>query len=92
MTKIQDFAFHSERLQQMAATLGVDLGQAVLTDKLDTFPFQDMVYRCSKCHEVLACEHWLAAHESGAADAPDYCRNKYVLEALQPAAEPEPML
>ncbi len=48
MTKIQNFAFHSELLQEMASTLGVDLGQAVLTDKLRDFPFSDMVYRCSK--------------------------------------------
>lgn len=83
MTKIENFTFHSERLQEMAATLGVDLGQAVLTDKLDNFPFHDMVFRCSKCRALKACEHWLAAHESGAADAPDYCRNKHVLEGLQ---------
>ena len=83
MATIQNFEHHSELLQKMSTTLGVDLGQAVLADKLRKFPFRDIVYRCSKCSKVSACERWLADHETGAAEAPDYCRSKYLLEWLR---------
>lgn len=83
MVKIDNFARHSELLQKMASTLGADLGQAVLTDRLGYFPFQDMVYRCSKCPKVDACENWLQDHASGATETPDYCRNKHLLEGLR---------
>lgn len=83
MGQIQNFAVHSELLQKMSNTLGVDLGQAVLTDKLHNFPFEDMVYRCSKCDRVGDCEEWLAEHQSGASETPDYCRNKHLIEGLR---------
>ena len=83
MTIIQDFVPHSERMQKMAETIGVDLGQAVLAGKLRNFPISDMVFRCSRCLEKTACEAWVGAHKTGATEVPDFCRNKILLEGLQ---------
>jgi Family of unknown function (DUF6455) len=83
MTIIQNFVLHSERVQKMARTIGVDLSQAVMAGRLRNFPFSDIVFRCSKCPEHRACAIWLDAHETGATDPPAYCRNKVVLKSLQ---------
>lgn len=79
------FECHSELLQNMAQTIGVNLGKAVLRDELRYFPFRDMVFRCSRCPQVQACQDWLAAPKETAVETPDYCRNKGALERLRPA-------
>jgi uncharacterized protein DUF6455 len=83
MTIIQDYVSHSKRVQKMAKTIGVDLGQVVLAGRLRNFPISDIVFRCSRCPEHRACEIWMDAHATGATDTPAYCRNKVVLKSLQ---------
>jgi hypothetical protein len=83
LATIQNFADHSEQVQKMANTLGVHLGHAILTDKLHNFPFYDIVFRCSKCSKKSACKAWLEEHSARVTDAPEYCRNKFLLEGLQ---------
>jgi len=83
MAIIQDFASYSQRVQRMARTVGVDLGQAVLAGRLQHFPFSDIVFRCSRCPEHSACAIWLDAHQTGASEPPAYCRNTVLLKSLQ---------
>jgi len=77
------FAQDSNRVQRMARTLDVDLGQAVLDGRLTWFPYPDMVARCGLCKGAKDCERWMDGHASGATEAPDYCRNRGIFEALK---------
>ena len=80
---ITDFAQHSQRVQDMADRLNVDLAHAVLSGKLRRFPYEDVVARCSRCAAQEACNAWLKAASGTTSHAPDYCRNKHLFEGLQ---------
>lgn len=74
---------HPNQLPLMAETLGVDLNQAMKTDRIANFQRHFAAYRCSECAEKSACDAWLQTHSDGIAEAPDYCANKALLEGLR---------
>ncbi|UWQ89849.1 DUF6455 family protein [Aliisedimentitalea scapharcae] len=76
---------HSELMQSMANSIGVDMGKAVLRDELRFFPYRDLVFRCTRCTQVEACKGWVAAQDGTATQTPDYCRNKGILDTLRSA-------
>jgi hypothetical protein len=83
MIAIQNFAAHSKRVQRMAESVGVDLGQAILNGKLRGFPITDIVFRCSRCAEKTTCDAWLDRQVAAVEQTPDFCRNKQLLDGLR---------
>ncbi len=77
---------HSELMQSMANAIGVDMGKAVLRDELRHFPYRDLVFRCTRCTHVEACKGWVADQDGRAAETPEYCRNKGILDNLRQAS------
>ena len=79
----EKFAHHTDLLNQMAQTVGVDLPAAEENGELPHFPVRDMVFRCSNCADVGSCEKWLAQVDPANKKVPSYCRNKVILDGLR---------
>jgi hypothetical protein len=74
---------HADLVGQMASTLDVDLAQAVQAGQVGEGALRSVVYNCMGCDAPAACKDWLNGHPDGAATAPDYCRNKSLLERIR---------
>jgi len=62
-------------MDQMAEKLGADVkGQGPQV-------YREAVVRCAQCVHPTECKSYLA-QEAGLKEAPDYCRNKALLEGL----------
>lgn len=72
---------HADLVDRMATAQGVDLEARMMAGHLTPDTLNDAILSCTGCAAPDACEHWLAAHEDGAA-APDYCRNAGLLADL----------
>lgn len=86
---VKTYERHSGMLQCMAETIGVDLGKAMLRHDMQNFPYRDMVFRCSRCTGVDACQAWLSDYKGPVSETPEYCRNKAILERLRTAEREE---
>lgn len=73
---------HSGLVGRMADTLGADIVGAAMSGSVPETALRTAVYGCMCCEETEACEHWLEDHAGGAKAAPDYCRNKALLDRL----------
>ena len=82
MEVIRKRARHEMLMGRMADTLGVDLQEAAMRGRLDAADTAMAVARCTGCEGGSDCPDWLAAHEAGAIDTPDYCRNRALFAAL----------
>jgi phage tail tube protein FII len=72
---------HSDLVNRMADKLDVDLGTEMLDHYISAEGYRTAVMRCTRCDSVDQCKGFLA--EGGHADhAPEYCRNKGLLNAL----------
>ncbi|MBU2963737.1 hypothetical protein KO516_23485 [Citreicella sp. C3M06] len=76
---------HAKLVDHMASALGVDLEEQILRGKLNLDAIEDAVLSCTNCTQPGACESWLAARTDVAPEAPHYCRNLTLFEALRDA-------
>lgn len=74
---------HADLFDSMASTLGHDLQEAAIAGKLRIDDISDAVLRCADCSNPGHCQQWLADRER-ALDAPEYCRNRDLLDRLNP--------
>ncbi len=76
---------HAELVGAMADSLGVDLAEEMLAGRMPPEEARSMVLRCIGCADVAECRHFLADHVAAhdAAAAPDYCRNKALMDGLK---------
>lgn len=79
----ETFERHSELVQCMAETIGVDLTEKIMRDPEALASFSKMVTRCSNCALVEACEVWLSEYKGPVSETPGYCLNKSTLEKLR---------
>ena len=78
---------HAALMNRMAETLGVDLTRAIADGRLPAEAWREAVVRCTGCSDPEGCQHWLGDHaDQMVDDAPDYCRNKALMESLRLAA------
>ncbi len=73
---------HSRLMSRMADALGVDLGDAVSRGDLKPDELRSAVLRCTGCINPGDCEKRLDREQVGSA-APEYCRNKMLMESLR---------
>lgn len=71
-------------MTRMADTLQVDFAAEILRDAGTVKVYRQAVLRCAACPHEDECTAWMQDHRQADA-APDYCRNKDILEGLSPA-------
>lgn len=77
------FDEHSDLVERMAGTLGVDLDAAMMAGRWTPDDLLATVARCLGCTDPDECRGWLDDNSTGAAEPPRYCRNKDILETLR---------
>ncbi|EIE52825.1 hypothetical protein AL036_15405 [Salipiger aestuarii] len=77
------FARHATLVDHMARALGVDLDEQILRGNLSLSQVEDAVLSCTNCTQPCACESWLASQHETAPEAPGYCRNVALFDALR---------
>ena len=68
---------------RMARTLDVDFAGRIARDEGAAAQYRGAVMRCAFCRHENACQGWMDGNEH-AARAPEYCRNKDLLDSLSP--------
>ena len=71
---------HATLVDRMATARGLDLEEEMLRGALSIPDLDDAVLRCTGCSAPCACEAWL---DQPTPDAPDYCRNGALFDALK---------
>ena len=71
-------------MTRMAQTLDVDFPETIARAPGAVRDYRQAVMRCVACGHEGECTAWMDAHPH-AAEAPDYCRNKDILESLAKA-------
>jgi len=74
---------HADLVNRMATTVGADLGEAMMRGQIGGTALRSAVLRCVGCEGGAECPDWLAAHQGGASDTPDYCRNRDLFAAIK---------
>ena len=72
---------HSDLVDRMATSQGVDLEETMMAGHLTPGALDDAVLACTGCAAPEACARWLDSHDVGET-APDYCRNAALLSEL----------
>ena len=80
MSLFSTFDRHAALVSRMADTLGHDPQAEMMSGDLRPEDFRSMVLKCTGCTQPGACSDWLEAQNGHAEAAPDYFRNKAVLE------------
>ena len=74
---------HATLFQNMADTVHADLGESLLDGKIDGQGLRAAVFQCMTCDSADECPQWMEAHPDGAENAPEYCRNRQLLQRLK---------
>lgn len=78
-----DYTRHARLVDHMADRLGIDLDEQMMRGRLRASEIDDAVLSCTGCTQPGACDAWLAARTGTAPDAPAYCRNVALFDALR---------
>lgn len=73
---------HAHLVTGMSETVGVDWVKTLAQHPEMTEQFRSAVFKCTRCKEVHACEHWLKVHHQ-AELAPSYCKNKDLFAGMK---------
>lgn len=74
---------HTELVDRMARTTGLDTEEEVYAGQLDPETLCDTVLRCTGCTDPDGCEAWMAAQAGPVEATPIMCRNGEVFAALK---------
>lgn len=74
---------HADLVDRMAATLGLDLEEAVQSGQLRVDSLSDAVLACTGCSNPDGCDRWLEMQNGRAPEAPGLCRNVRLFEDLK---------
>lgn len=85
MSLFSRFDRHSILVGKMADAVGADIVGAAVKGAVPETALRSAIYGCMGCKETEACEHWLEDHPDGAEAAPEYCRNKRMLDRISAA-------
>jgi len=81
MFGVKTVAHHAGLMEQMADTVGADLGDAIADHRLSAADYRTAVIRCTTCEAAGECPSWMESHAQ-AEEAPAYCRIHDLLERL----------
>ncbi|WP_082029759.1 DUF6455 family protein [Ruegeria sp. ANG-S4] len=83
MPDLKKLKHHAGLVDLMAQNLGVDLQEAAIAGALEIDDISEAVLRCTKCANPGHCES-LLGQPSPPRNAPEYCRNRDLLNRLRP--------
>lgn len=72
---------HEPLFHGMADRLGVDIGDWIGRSPARAGDYRAAMMSCAGCRSGAACEVWQASHDR-AEHAPDFCRNRHLLDTL----------
>lgn len=75
-------AKHEALFDGMAQRLGIDFNAWVAHDTVHAGDYRTAVLSCTACKADGPCQAW-QANTTTASEAPDFCRNKRMLETLK---------
>ena len=80
---------HAALFDQMGQAVGLDLQEEAISGRLTFDEIAEAVLRCSRCAHPDTCQDWLGSTDRDAVGgiAPDYCRNRDLLEYLREPSE-----
>lgn len=88
MSYLKRIETHTRLSNSMADALGVDLVEATQRGLIPEQGLREVVTTCMGCRETGACQEWLGEHEGETpSEAPEYCRNKPLLDRLAGAID-----
>lgn len=74
---------HADRVNRMAAVVGIDLDEKMMEGQLEIETLDDAVLSCMGCAEIDGCEHWLRAQDGVAEEPLAACRNCELFKLLK---------
>ena len=74
---------HEPLFRGMADRLGIDLGDWITRNPEHVGDYRGAVLSCTSCTHGAECTAWQADHPV-AEWAPDYCRNRRMLQRIRP--------
>jgi len=74
---------HYDLMSRMADTVQADIGAALVSETVTGQELRNAVIACTGCEGGEECPDWLASHTEGAADTPQYCRNRDLMLRLR---------
>lgn len=74
-------AAHEELFQGMTDRVGADVSTWVYETPRNAAAYRTAMFSCTACTSGEACADWQASHDHAEA-APDFCRNRRMLNAI----------
>ena len=68
--------------RSVARVMGINLSEAMASERLSAQDYAGMVTACWECPRVAACQQWLATQRNLTSSAPPGCANRRLLESL----------
>lgn len=82
-TPLGEIEKHFWLTRSVARCLGVSLSEAMAEGQLSAEGYAEMITQCRASHCAGQCEKWLAAQQSVAVAAPEFCANADVMDRLK---------
>ncbi len=74
---------HAALFDDMSRAVGLDLQEEAISGRLQFDEISEAVLRCSRCAHPKDCAAQLSAGVAEISAAPDYCRNRDLLDFLK---------
>lgn len=74
---------HTSLIATMAETVHADFPEALQSGRMSGQDLRNAVMACMGCEGSCDCKPWLEAHSEGAQSAPDFCRNRAMLDRIK---------
>jgi hypothetical protein len=71
-----------DALWSVAPRLGIDLSQAIRSERMTPQDLSDMLRNCALCWHTRKCARWAREPGEAAAEMPAYCPSREGLQAL----------
>ena len=73
---------HSALMNRMSDATGADIVSGMAGGDISETDLRRSVVNCMRCRMVGPCEDWLEKTGQGPAQAPEFCRNKAMMDRL----------
>ena len=82
MSMLEKIERHSGLVNRMSDATGADIVAGMTSGEISETDLRRVVVNCMRCPMVEPCEDWLDETGDGPAKAPEFCRNKAMMDRL----------
>ena len=82
MSMLAKIERHSALVTRMTEATGADVVAGMTDGTISETDLRRSVVNCMRCRMVGPCEDWLEETGEGPAQAPEFCRNKAMMDRL----------